>query len=107
MKSETPTMKDIYGGGAHIIKFGSPTCAPCAKISPIYEGLSKDRRFSNVDFWDIDISDPKNDDLVRELSIRTAPTIITVKDGMNLKVMMGQHQVTKTSLEEALYDIVE
>jgi len=105
MNKGIPTLEDIYGGGSHIIKFGSPTCSPCQKMSPIFESLSKDKRFSDIGFWDVDISDPESASIVQALTVRTAPTVICIKDGQNVKILMGGHQMSKNSLIDALFEI--
>jgi len=104
MNKGIPTLGDIYGGGSHIVKFGSPTCSPCKKMSPIFEELSRDKRFANISFWDVDISDPDSGTIVQALTIKTAPTVIAVKDGANIKILMGGNQVSKESLVDALYE---
>lgn len=105
MSNGIPTLGDIYGGGSHIVKFGSPTCAPCRKMSPIFEELSRDKRFASISFWDVDISDPNSGTIVQALTIKTAPTVICVKEGQNIKILMGGNRVSKESLVDALYEI--
>jgi thioredoxin 1 len=105
MNNGIPTMGDIYGGGSHIVKFGSPTCAPCKKMSPIFDELSKDKRFTDIGFWDVDISNPDSGTIVQAMMVRTAPTVICVKNGQNIKILMGGNQSSKESLVNALYEI--
>ena len=107
MKKGIPTLGDIYGGGSHIVKFGSPTCAPCKKMSPVFEELSRDKRFSDINFWDVDVSETDSSLIVQALTIRTAPTVMCIKDGQNIRIMMGGHQVTKDALIDALMEINE
>lgn len=107
MNENTPTYNDIYGGGSHIIKFGSPTCAPCKKMTPIFSALSRDSRFKEINFWDVDITDVNNEEIVQKMSIRTAPTVICVKDGNNVRILMGANQVSKESLVNAIFETIE
>ena len=103
MKSSTPTYADIYSGGSHIVKFGSPACPPCVQMAPHFEKLSEDPRFKNVKFWDVDASDINNAQIISALSIRSVPVVLCVKDGTNLRILTGA--TSKEALESALKEL--
>lgn len=106
MPSPNPRLQDIYGGGTHLIKFSSPTCGPCRSAGIAVDRIAADERFSGVSFWEIDVTDPGNSDLVRQLSIRSVPVVVVVKDGENRKIVVGG-EVTHTTLEDTLLSLTD
>jgi thiol-disulfide isomerase/thioredoxin len=58
--------------------FYSPTCKPCAAFSPIWNKIvqTKDYDFSLITFQAIDVTDPKNEDLIFYYNVKKTPTII-------------------------------
>ena len=106
MPSHTPNLQDLYGGGTHLVKFSSPTCGPCRAAALVVDKIAADDRFSEVSFWEVNVADPTNGELVRQLNIRTVPVIVIVKDGENRKIIVGG-EVTDSVLEDTLLALTE
>lgn len=106
MPSQTPNLQDIYGGGIHLVKFSSPTCGPCRAAAIVVDRIAEDDRFSDVAFWEVNVADPINGELVRQLNIRSVPVVVIVKDGENRKIIVGG-EVTDAVLEDTLLALTE
>ena len=63
-----------------IIKFGANWCQPCRVLSPIFHKVSNMDEFKNIDFYDLDIDDPDNAEVVENYQIRNVPTVLAVDD---------------------------
>lgn len=63
-----------------ILKFGASWCQPCRILSPIFHKVSNMAEFSNIDFYDLDIDDPDNAELVHNYQIRNVPTVLAVDE---------------------------
>ena len=48
-----------------IIKCSANWCQPCRILSPIFHKVSEMNEFKNIDFYDLDIDDPDNEEIVR------------------------------------------
>jgi len=106
MSSQTPSLQDIYGGGTHLVKFSSPTCGPCRAAAIVVDRISEDARFSDISFWEVNVADPSNGEMVRQLNIRSVPVVVVVKDGENRKIIVGGG-VTETAIEDTLLALTE
>lgn len=63
-----------------ILKFGATWCQPCRILSPIFHKVSNMNEFKDIDFYDLDIDDPENRELVENYQIRNVPTVIAVDE---------------------------
>lgn len=106
MPNETPSVTSLYGGGTHLVKFSSPTCGPCKAVASIIASISEDDRFESVSFWDVNVTDPANAELVRTLNIRSVPVVVLVKDGQNRRILIGG-DITEPKLEDTLLELTE
>ena len=106
MANDDLTVTALYGGGTHVVKFSSPTCGPCRAVAGIIDRVSADERFSEVSFWDVNITDASNSDLVRKLNVRSVPVVILVKDGENRRILVGG-DITEIKLEDILLELTE
>jgi thiol-disulfide isomerase/thioredoxin len=100
------TVPALYGGGTHVVKFSSPTCGPCRAVAGIISHIEEDDRFSDVAFWEVNVTDPANSDLVKTLNIRSVPVVVIVKDGENRKIVVGG-DITEIKLEDTLLELTE
>ena len=71
--------------GKGVSFFFAPNCRPCAMVEPVVRKLSKELK--GVKFVKVDVS--KRPELARSLGILATPTIIVVKDGRILDVLVG------------------
>ena len=106
MPNEGLTVTSLYGGGTHLVKFSSPACGPCRAVAGIIDHIASDDRFEDVSFWDVNVTDPVNSDLVRTFNIRSVPVVVLVKDGENRKILVGG-DITETKLEDTLLGLTE
>lgn len=75
----------------NILKFSAQWCMPCKMMKPIFEEVSKNEKYKNIDFIEIDIEDENliekfnitPNDLCTKYSIRNIPTLIIVDDDLN------------------------
>lgn len=72
--------KKAFKSGANVFAFGAPWCKDCKIAQPMLMQLSEE--FSSVGFFGIDVD--KNENAREELSIRHIPTILFVKDGIEV-----------------------
>lgn len=63
-----------------IIKCSANWCQPCRILSPIFHKVSEMNEFKNIDFYDLDIDDPDNEEIVRNYQIRNIPTILCIDE---------------------------
>ena len=106
MSSEGLTVTSLYSGGTHLVKFSSPTCGPCRTVAGIIDHIASDDRFEEVSFWDVNVTDPVNSDLVRTFNIRSVPVVVLVKDGENRRILIGG-DITEVKLEDTLLGLTE
>ena len=98
-------LRSIYGGGTHVLKFSSPRCAPCRAAEKIVDKISSDSRFNDIKFWDVNIMDQENMELVNSLNIKGVPVIILIQEGQNKEFLIGG-QITEQKLENSLLTIL-
>lgn len=75
----------------NILKFSAQWCMPCKMMKPIFKEVSKDEKYKNIDFIEIDIEDENlikkfnitPNGLCTKYSIRNIPTLIIVDDDLN------------------------
>ena len=68
-----------------IIDFFAPWCGPCSAIKPILEEIDKNE--DNITVFSVDIED--GDDIVGEFEIRSIPTLVYFKDGVQIDRTVG------------------
>ncbi len=74
-----------------ILKFSSTWCAPCKAMQPIFDKVSKNEEFKDIEFCSYDIeNDDDGVELVEKYNIRNIPSIVIV-DGNNntMKKIIG------------------
>jgi thioredoxin 1 len=81
-------------------KFYGEWCVPCKRLAPVIEEVKS--QFLNVKFenYDVDI----HSDVASKFGIRSVPTVVIVKDGVEVKRIMGaQSKITyESSINEHL-----
>ena len=89
------------------IKFGAVWCAPCRVLSPIFHRVSEMEDFKDVEFYDLDIDDKENAELVRNYQIRNVPTILCLDENNEvIRKVVGavpEHQLVST-LRDIIYN---
>ena len=62
------------------IKFGAVWCAPWRILGPIFHRVSEMEDFKDVEFYDLDIDDRENEEIVRNYQIRNVPTVLCLDE---------------------------
>ena len=66
-------------------KFSAVWCGPCRALAPVMNEIKGN--FSNVKFEEYDIDEYS--DITEEYGVRSVPTVIIVKDGIELQRFTG------------------
>ena len=81
-------------------KFSASWCGPCKTLAPTFNEVKNS--FSGVLFSEYDIDD--SSDVASQLGIRSVPTVLLVKDGKEVKRIVGAQSkmVYETAINENL-----
>ena len=66
-------------------KFSAVWCGPCRALTPVMNEIKSN--YSNVKFEEYDIDEYS--DITEEYGVRSVPTVIIVKDGIELQRFTG------------------
>jgi len=81
-------------------KFSASWCGPCKILAPTFNEVKNS--FSGVSFNEYDIDD--SSDIASQFGIRSVPTVLLVKDGKEVKRIVGAQSkmVYETAINENL-----
>lgn len=68
-----------------VMKFSAAWCGPCRTLKPVFEEVKSG--FSNVVFEDVDVDE--NFEVAGKYGIRSVPTVIIEKDGVEVERFLG------------------
>jgi thioredoxin 1 len=66
-------------------KFSASWCGPCKTLAPTFNEVKNS--FSGISFNEYDVDD--NSDIASQFGIRSVPTVLLVKDGKEVKRIVG------------------
>lgn len=72
-------------------KFGASWCGPCRVLAPILSEVKS--QFKNVLFTEHDVDDDMDE--VMKYGVRSVPTVILIKDGVEVERIVGLSSKTK------------
>jgi thioredoxin 1 len=75
------------GGGAAILDFWSPTCAPCKAMAPAFDAVAHELAEEPIRF--VRINTATQAPLARPFNIHSVPTLLFVHNGEILDVRVG------------------
>ena len=87
--------------GISLVKFGATWCGPCKGVASILQKVQPE--FESIKFQDIDVDD--NPDLTKIYKIKSVPTIIIFKDGVEVQRLVGTFKID--AFRKVLGDILE
>lgn len=67
-----------------VYKFSAEWCQPCHTMAPIFENISNNPMFSDVEFIEIDIDTTDQYNLMTEWKIKNIPTFVVADDNNKL-----------------------
>ena len=85
IKVTDSTYNDFIESGVSLLDFKAEWCRPCLTLSPIIDELSNE--YTDVKIGKIDADE--NSDTARQLGVRSIPTIIIFKDGVEVERHTG------------------
>lgn len=77
VKVTNETYENFTENGVALVDFWAPWCRPCLTLGPIIDELANE--YNNVRIGKMDADE--NEDTLKELGIRSIPTILIYKDG--------------------------
>lgn len=77
VKITNETYENFTENGVALVDFWAPWCHPCVTLGPIIDELANE--YTNVKIGKMDADE--NKDTLKELGIRSIPTILIYKDG--------------------------
>ena len=72
-------------------KFGASWCGPCRVLAPILSEVKS--QFKNVLFTEHDVDDDMDETM--KYGVRSVPTVILIKDGVEVERIVGLSSKTK------------
>lgn len=75
------------GGPAAMIDFWADWCAPCRVLGPNFQAAAEAMREEDVSFYKVDTE--AHPDISAAFNVRSLPTVICVKDGKIIDVLIG------------------
>jgi len=74
-----------------VLKFSANWCQPCKMLAPAYASFIE--AYPDIEFQSIDVEE--NRELTEEFSIKSVPTVVFLKDGVEVKRLVGvQSKIT-------------
>jgi thioredoxin-like negative regulator of GroEL len=83
------------------LKFWAEWCGPCKTLDPHLKKMKEE--FPSIEFQEIDCDD--DNDLVKKHNVKSVPSIILLKDGIEINRIVGA--VLITPLRKAFRDFVQ
>lgn len=79
------TFKDEVASGLSVVDFYADWCGPCKMIGPILEQVSEERDDVKI----VKVNVDENRELSMEYGVRNIPTLLILKDGVEVKRHVG------------------
>lgn len=76
-----------------LLDFTATWCGPCKALAPIIDKIKEDNPWLYVD--KIDVDSDMGQDLSKKYNVRGVPTMVLIKDGVELHRLVGSMPITK------------
>ena len=87
MSLEVKSLSDLKEG-LLVVKFWAPWCGSCSQLAP---NLEKSAKLSIYELTSCNVDD--NQDISVKFNIRSLPTTVLLKDGVEIDRMVGNQEV--------------
>ena len=87
--------------GISLVKFGATWCGPCKGVASILQKAQPE--FQDIKFEEVDVDD--NPDLTKIYKIKSVPTVIVFKDGVEVQRLVGTFKIDV--LKKVLSEVLE
>lgn len=77
--------------GTCVVKFYAPWCSACTSIKRFYSDLA--RTYTDLTFYEVNISLPENKPLIKDCGLRMLPTFFVFKDGSPVSLTDSTGQI--------------
>jgi thioredoxin 1 len=84
-------LKEKVGEGVHLVDFWAEWCGPCKMLNPVISEL-KEKYDGKAGVHKVNVDE--NQDLAKELGIRSIPTVILFKDGNEIERISGAKEIS-------------
>jgi thioredoxin 1 len=74
--------------GSVVVKFTADWCMPCKMIEPHLKKLAKEYD-GRIKFYEIDVEDEENSEIVTKYEITNLPTLLIFKEGKIISSIVG------------------
>ena len=94
---ETFKEKVLDAGKPVLVDFFAPWCGPCRALSPVIDEVAEEAN-GKFDVYKVNVDESPR--IATEYNIRSVPTLIAFKNGMNVLQLTGY--IEKVKLKEAI-----
>jgi thioredoxin 1 len=93
-------MLEISSTGICLVKFGATWCSPCKMLKKTLDSILPE--FPEIQSQDVDVDDYP--ELSKEYKIKSVPTVILFKDGVESQRIVGsvRAEALRSTLREAI-----
>jgi thioredoxin 1 len=84
-------LKEKVGEGVHLVDFWAEWCGPCKMLNPVISEL-KEKYNGKAGIHKVNVDENQN--LAKELGIRSIPTVILFKDGSEMERISGAKEIS-------------
>lgn len=85
-----------------VIKFGAAWCGPCKAYKPNFEAVSKNEKFNDIIFSEIDVDNAtdEEDELIQKNNVRNIPLTLLLDENDNtVKKLVGALSIDELTEE--------
>ena len=103
IETTTENFTTVTSSGVALVKFSAPWCGPCRQLSPIIEKLAEDFD-GKANICDLNIDDAQ--ELAQQFAIRSIPTTVIFKDGVEVDRIIGIGMTVADALATKINNIL-